>query len=76
MKSIAILLAFAVTGCVIESDPDPEPEPSSTSYENHVYLECNGSVVVDRTFTSKSSCEDFRANNEFYCGTVKLSFSC
>lgn len=73
MKAIAFLFAFVMTACVIESDPEPEP---NSSYENHVKLECNGSVLVDRVFTSQSTCEDFRANNEFYCGTIKLTFSC
>jgi hypothetical protein len=80
MKAIALLIAFSVSACVIESDPDPEPGPdpggSSSSYENQIYLECNGSVLVDRTFTSQSACEDFRASNDFYCAGIKLTFSC
>jgi hypothetical protein len=81
MKAIAILVAVMTSACVIEpADPDPDPSSSSSStteeYENHVYLECNGSVLVDKTFTSKASCQDFAASNTFYCSGIKMPVSC
>ena len=81
MKTLTMLLAFALSACVIDNgDPEPPSGPgsssSSSTYENHVKLECNGNVLVDRTFTSKDSCESFRDGNTFYCAGVKLAISC
>jgi len=81
MKTVTVLLAFALSACVLDTgDPDPPGDPgpgsSSSSYENHVRLECNGSVLVDRTFTTKDSCESFRDSNTFYCAGVKMPISC
>jgi hypothetical protein len=84
MKAIALVLAVMTSACVIESGPDGPDDPgpgsssssSSSSYENTVHLECNGDVLVDKVFTSKASCEDFAANNTFYCAGIKLSVGC
>lgn len=46
------------------------------TYSNHVKLECHGNVLVDRTFTSREECEDFRDNNSFSCGGIDLTISC
>jgi hypothetical protein len=66
-----------LSGCVIESDDDGGPtESGSETYSNHVKLECNNNVLIDRTFTSKADCESFRESNTFTCGGIELSFSC
>lgn len=83
--AIGILLAFAMSACVIEEggdDPDwidDESEgsgSSSSTYSNRVKLECNGSVLVDRTFTVRAECESFRSSNSFYCSGIMLPFGC
>jgi len=81
MKIAGLLIAALLTACVIETGPD-EPEPgggggsSTDEYSNHIKLECNGTVLIDRTFTSKAECEDFRSSHSYSCGPVPLSFSC
>ena len=78
MKLAGLLVAALLSACVIETDgtEDPVESGGSETYSNHVKLECNGSVLIDRTFTSRTDCEDYRANNSFTCGGVKLTFSC
>jgi hypothetical protein len=78
MKIAGMLIAMVLSGCVIETDDDEGPIESggSDTYSNHVKLECNGSVLLDRTFTSKSACESFRESNSYTCGSIELSFSC
>jgi hypothetical protein len=80
MKIAGMLIAMVLSGCVIETDDDGGPTESggstSETYNNHVKLECNGSVLLDRTFTSKSECESFRESNTYTCGPIELSFSC
>jgi hypothetical protein len=68
---MALATAFAF-GCTEEDDDGG----FDNSYENHVELTCNGSVLVDETFTSREACESFRDSNTFMCGGVELSVSC
>lgn len=68
----AALLAVATTGMLATGCGDDEGD----SYENHVELTCNGSVIVDETFTSFEACADFRDSNTFMCGSIELTVSC
>jgi len=81
MKIAGLLIAILMSACVIETDDTDDPIEgggggSSETYSNHVKLECNGTVLIDRTFTSKQECEDYRSSHSYSCGTIPLTFSC
>jgi hypothetical protein len=75
---IAFVVAVALVGGCNSGGGSPNPgDDEPDSYENHVYFSCNGTVLADRTFTSKPACEAFA--EEFgiqYCGTTKFQVSC
>jgi hypothetical protein len=83
LAKLGLVLVMALSGCVLDTTggggddgsgpPDPDPEPT---YHNHVYLECNGDVLVDQTFTSRDACVDFADGHTFWCGPIKLPVSC
>ena len=72
-SALLMALSFLVsTGCTDDDDDGGFDE----SYENQVKLTCNGTVLVDRTFTSRDACETFRDANTFMCSGIELTISC
>lgn len=69
LKMLPLLLALGFTGCMSD---DEEEE----TYSNNVRLTCNGSVLIDRTFTSRTECDAHKASNTYMCGSTTLTFSC
>ncbi|MBA3455873.1 MAG: hypothetical protein H0T42_22440 [Deltaproteobacteria bacterium] len=64
---VMLALVFGSAGC-LGDDED--------SYENEVRLTCNGTVLLDRTFTSKAECEAHRAQSTYTCAGVALTITC
>jgi hypothetical protein len=71
----ALSIVFAACGTSGGDDGDDGSNPPP-SYSNHVKLECDNQVLVDRTFTSKAECDSYAASHEFTCHTIKLPISC
>ena len=68
-KMLPLMLALGFTGCM--SDDEEED-----TYSNNVRLTCNGSVLIDRTFTSRAECDAHKAASTYMCGGVALTFNC
>ena len=62
---------------VVDGEGGIDPLSLQRTYERLAdRIDTCGSVLIDRTFTARTECEDYRANNSFTCGGVKLTFSC
>lgn len=76
MKLGMLALVVGLVGCTSNGGGDDGPSSPDAAYSNHVMLTCNGSVLVDMTFTTKASCDAFKAQNSYMCSGIPLTFSC
>lgn len=78
VAAASLVLALVLVGCPSTSGGgEPGSDDESREYENHVYFNCNGTVLVDRTFTSRAACESFADDfGVVYCGSTKFQVSC
>jgi len=80
MRSISLLLLslFVSTAC---GSPELEwsgfPDENEESYENDQFIECNGDVLVDKSFDSLDDCERYRdRHGPWVCEGIELDISC
>ena len=74
-KLVSLVLALGLVGCD-GGDGDDGGGGTDAAYSNKVTLTCNGSVLIDRTFTSKAECDAHKAQNSYMCSGIALTFSC
>lgn len=70
-----MVLVLGLVGCDGGGDDDGGGG-TDAAYSNKVTLTCNGNVLLDRTFTSKTECEAHRSSNTYMCSGVPLPISC
>jgi len=81
---VALATALSLVACEgIGPDSGPgwdnydDYEEVEEHYENVVYLECNGDVLVDEYFDSRDECERYRdRNGPWSCYGAELDIWC
>ncbi len=71
---VSLVLALGLVGC--DGGGDDGGGGMDAAYSNKVTLSCNGTVLLDRTFTSKAECDAHKAQNSYMCAGSALTISC
>ena len=72
-RMVSLVLALGLVGC---GGDDGGGGGTDAGYSNKVTLTCNGTVLLDRTFTSKAECDAHTAQNSYMCSGIALTISC
>lgn len=70
-----MVIALGLVGCDGGGD-DGGGGGTDAAYSNKVTLTCNGTVLLDRTFTSKADCDAHKSQNSYMCSGIPLTISC
>ena len=73
LKMLPLVLVLGLVGCGGDDDGGGSTD---AAYSNHIMLTCNGSVLLDMTFTTKAACDSHKAANTYMCGGIPLTISC
>jgi hypothetical protein len=75
-KMLSLVLALGLVGCDGGDGDDSGGGGTDASYSNHVMLTCNGTVLIDMTFTTKAACDAHKAQNSYMCSGIALTINC
>jgi hypothetical protein len=75
-KMVSMVLALGLVGCDGGGGDDGGGGGTDAAYSNKVMLTCNGTVLLDRTFTTKAECDAHKAQNSYMCSGIALTISC